>query len=156
MIADNQNNMPPAHIYTSPVLSSSSRSGEPYSQLFYKTDNQTANTEYDPRLMDATVRIMMSNFFAAYADEWLNDTSWHSSISSITRHRRFRDIVNMGTAAAIFILARMNQGDIHIHWFPALKDIANEDPVPADERGSVPLMTKRWIDWGKRKGYFSA
>jgi len=52
--------------------------------------------------------------------------------------------------AAKLILERMASGDVHIHWFPALKDITGIDPVPPHERGKLPAMTRAWIEWGKR------
>jgi hypothetical protein len=95
----------------------------------------------------------LRTLFEHWADQWLDDTQWNSSISSITRHPHFSRIVELGRPAAKFILERMARGDVHVHWFPALKDIAHGfDPVPAYERGHVPEMTRRWLAWGASEG----
>ena len=96
---------------------------------------------------------MMENVFDAYVDAWLAETQGYSSISSITRHPNFGAIVSMGLPAMEFILARMERGEVHVHWFPALKEISGgADPVPPNERGNLNQMAVRWIEWGRRLG----
>jgi hypothetical protein len=124
--------------------------------MFALSDNQSSINLYDRRLVDAAIEAEARAFFASYVDEWVRETEWHSSISAITHHRRFRDIVNIGAAAAKIILQRMNEGDIRIHWFPVLKEITAEDPVPIQERGRVALMSNRWIEWGRERGYIES
>jgi hypothetical protein len=92
--------------------------------------------------------------FNGYVSTWLKDTQWHSSIGSIVKHPLFSRIVNLRESGAKFILERMSAGDVHPHWFPALKDIAGQfDPVPPYDRGRVSEMTKHWLEWGKSKGF---
>ena len=105
------------------------------------------------RLTAAKRKKMAKIFFNRAADEWISDTAWHSSISTITRHPRFAEIVGQGPMAAKLILERMVAGDFHVHWFPALKDILQTDPVPEDKRGRTRDMAAIWIEWGKVNGY---
>jgi len=38
-------------------------------------------------------------------------------------------------------------------WFKALKVISGENPVKPEEFNNYKLVTKAWLDWGKKKGY---
>jgi hypothetical protein len=93
------------------------------------------------------------DLFEECVREWLADTQWQSSISSITRHPQFAAICDIGPPAVKFILRRMEKGDVHVHWFPVLKDISGQDPVPPEIRGNIPQMARAWTDWGKARGY---
>ena len=42
------------------------------------------------------------------------------------------------------------------HWFPALKSISGEDPVPPEDRGKVRRMTKAWLAWGEKQSLENA
>jgi hypothetical protein len=82
-------------------------------------------------------------------DAWIEQTSWHSSITSMTRHPLFAEIVSMGSDVTKYILERMQSGDIRLHWFPVLQDTVKIDPVPPYSRGNLPEMAAAWIDWGR-------
>jgi hypothetical protein len=100
----------------------------------------------------AALEAFERQLFDSLVSEWFDDTKWHSSISSIVKHPAFTKIVGLNRAGARFILERMAEGDVHVHWFPALKDITGADPVPDYERGRVSQMTRRWLEWGKAEG----
>lgn len=108
--------------------------------------------DYPPQVMAQVVSRMEQSFYDARAAEWLADTCWESSISRMTRHPRFRELVEMGEPALRRTLARMQNGDVQIQFFPLLKDIARQDPVPPEERGLVPAMAARWLEWGRQHG----
>jgi hypothetical protein len=114
--------------------------------------NSSYAIRYDHALMEAAIEAVDRLLFQEWADAWLEDTKWHSSISAMTRHPAFAQIVGLDRTAAKLILERMAGGDVRLHWFPALRDIAGTDPVPAYERGLVPDMTQRWLEWGKAEG----
>jgi len=95
----------------------------------------------------------LSKRFDQLSAKWLNDTEWVSSIGTLTKHPAFAEIVAMGEPALRLILRRMANGDIRIHWFPALKAIAKDDPVPVENRGRVRAMAAEWLQWGRNKGY---
>lgn len=92
-------------------------------------------------------------YFDQWASEWLADTKWQSSMSVITSHYRFNDIKALGRSSIRFVLQRMKNGDIELHWFPLLHDLTDrQDPVPYDGRGIVPEMADAWIKWGEDRG----
>lgn len=115
------------------------------------------NTEVDNKYIFALLRLdedRKRTVFNRYVNAWLRDTQWHSSIGSIVKHPFFSRIVNLKELGAKFILERMSAGDVHPHWFPALKDIAGQfDPVPPHDRGRVSEMTKHWLEWGRSRGF---
>lgn len=82
-------------------------------------------------------------------ETWLNDTQFMSSISDMKAHPSFDAIVNAGDLAVREILDRMMAGETHLQWFPVLKAITQTDPVPADRRGLVGLMSDAWLKWGR-------
>jgi hypothetical protein len=115
--------------------------------------NHASGISFHPGLIALSLDEMSRIFFDARASRWISDTAWHSSISAVTRHPDFAAIVDMGSPAAKFILERMVAGEVHVHWFPALKDITGEDPVPAHERGRVSQMARYWVQWGRAKNF---
>ena len=107
---------------------------------------------YDAPTVASALEDVSRTFFEERVRDWLSDTEHESSLSRIIGHPRFEEIVAMREPALRFILQRMLAGEVHIHWFPALKRIARYDPVPVEERGYVPQMARAWIDWGRNHG----
>ena len=57
----------------------------------------------------------------------------------------------MGETAVPLILERMQaQGG---HWFHALRNITNANPVQPADRGYIEAMQAAWLEWGERNGY---
>jgi hypothetical protein len=95
-------------------------------------------------------RLALKDIFDSRVRDWMDDTQWVSSISTITAHRQFAEIVNMGEIAIPFVLERLASGELNIHWFPLLKDLAHgTDPVPPEYRGRVRQMANEWLAWGR-------
>src|SRR5690348_13941393 len=93
----------------------------------------------------------LKQIFDARVREWMEDTRWHSSIGSITHHPQFQELVSMGQPIMPLVLQRLVSGDLHVHWFPLLKDLAKgADPVPAESRGHIADMAAQWVAWGRR------
>ncbi len=97
-------------------------------------------------------RLDAEKVFGEKVAKWLEETRWLSSLSKITSHPHFSEIVAMGEIALKLILLRMKAGEVHIHWFPVLKDIAGIDPVPSDQRGRTAEMARSWVAWGEASG----
>ena len=116
------------------------------------TKNCETPSRINPNLIAICLEEMNRAFFEARAARWIEETGWYSSISSITRHPQFSAIVSMGMPAAKFIVEKLATGDVHVHWFPVLKDISHDDPVPIQDRGNIRAMTRHWIKWGKEVG----
>lgn len=111
-----------------------------------------SGASYDLRIareaLDQTRRLI----FRQLVDEWFYDTQWLSSISAITCHDAFARLVALDKPVLKLILERLAQGEVRVHWFPVLKDVAGEDPVPPEKRGRVREMADEWLNWGRAKG----
>ena len=83
--------------------------------------------------------------------EWESETAHLSSVTEISIHPAYQQIIGMGTIALPFILDELKRNPGH--WFWALKAITGEDPVPPTERGKIKKMAESWLKWGKEQGY---
>ena len=89
--------------------------------------------------------------FTELADQWENETVFLSNLDSAAEHPAHKEIVSMGVPAVPLILQRMQtQGG---HWFHALRDITNANPVQPADRGNVTAMQEAWLEWGETNGY---
>lgn len=84
------------------------------------------------------------------AGKWKEDTAGFSSITKKTRHPSYAFIIMLGAPALTPLLQKL--GRELDHWFPALRRISGEDPVPLQHRGNMHEMREAWLDWGRRKG----
>ena len=89
--------------------------------------------------------------FQELADQWEDETVLLSSSDQANEHPAYQAIVSMGEPAVPLILERMqSQGG---HWFHALGEITNADPVKPSDRGNVVAMQEAWLQWGENNGY---
>lgn len=89
--------------------------------------------------------------FAALANRWHDETDFLSSPSSITNNYSYLKILTMGKRAIPMILEDLKErGGL---WYPALRILSEEDPVPIEARGNVEQMKKAWLQWGRDRGY---
>lgn len=89
--------------------------------------------------------------FNALKAEWEAETAQLSSITEISMHPAYQQIIGMGKVAIPFILGELKKKPGH--WFWALKSITGEDPVMAQQRGRIKQMAETWLHWGKEQGY---
>ena len=101
-----------------------------------------------PKVEQATPRLEQR--FGELVQQWQAATLFTSSTSEMVAHPAYQQIIAMGNAAVPLILAELRRDPDH--WFPALKVITGEDPVPACDRGNLERMTHAWLDWAKRRG----
>ena len=88
--------------------------------------------------------------FEKLADQWERETILLSNSSKAEEHPAYQEIIKMGQPAVPLILKRMqSQGG---HWFEALHQITDSDPVNPKDHGNIPVMQKSWLEWGKRNG----
>jgi len=66
----------------------------------------------------------------------------------------YQRIIGMGLAAVPLLLEELSREPDH--WFWALEAITEENPVPREAAGNVPLMAKAWVEWGKQHGFVAA
>ena len=89
--------------------------------------------------------------FQELADRWEKETVLLSDSDQAANHPAHQEIVNFGTPVVPLILERMRtQGG---HWFRALHDITDADPVKPTDRGNVLAMEEAWLNWGADNGY---
>jgi hypothetical protein len=65
-------------------------------------------------------------------------------------HPAYQEIIALGPPAIPLLLAELRMEARY--WFAALSAITGQDPVPAEDRGSVRKMTDAWLRWGKAHG----
>lgn len=88
--------------------------------------------------------------FAELARQWKARRSTTSTVKRMASHPAHRQIIEMGPAALPFILAEV--GHEPDHWFIALHEITQANPVPETSRGKIAEMATPWIAWGKEHG----
>jgi hypothetical protein len=89
--------------------------------------------------------------FITLKTRWESETAHLSSITEISMHPAYQQIIGMGPIAIPLILSEINTKPGH--WFWALKSITGEDPVLPSQRGRIKEMVKAWLQWGKEQGY---
>lgn len=90
--------------------------------------------------------------FLQLAAQWQKETSVMSSISMKSMHPSYQRIIGMGHNVVPLILRELKRKPGH--WFWALTAITGEDPISPDDAGDIEKMTKTWLEFGKRQGYF--
>jgi hypothetical protein len=87
--------------------------------------------------------------FRRLADEWSKDVASVSSLSAMTRHPKYREIVALGWRIVPLMLKDLQQN--HRFWFPALNEITGIQPFDNRDAGNSKRMIEAWIQWGKRR-----
>lgn len=87
--------------------------------------------------------------FHRLAAEWVREIGSVSSISRMTSHPKYREIIDMGWGVVQFLLADLQKGGF---WFTALFEITRVRPFDPSDAGNYPIMTEAWVKWGKWKG----
>lgn len=89
--------------------------------------------------------------FRRLAIRWKSETALSSKTQETFEHPYYQAIIEMGPAVVSFILRELQRRPGH--WFNALWVITGADPVPKEEAGDLEMMAKRWIEWGKARGF---
>lgn len=92
-----------------------------------------------------------SKLFKKLAEIWHKDTDHHSFSYLITSHEAYLKIIAMGVVAIPFILQDLQERGGN--WYVALRILSDQDPVPLESKGDVPLMKESWLRWGRDNGY---
>ncbi len=92
--------------------------------------------------------------FQQLAAQWKEQSRYLSNTAQMAMLKPYQQIIGMGEPVVPLILAELQREPDH--WFWALEAIAQEDPVPVEAAGKVPLMAQAWIEWGKKQGYLPA
>jgi hypothetical protein len=112
--------------------------------------NSTQVAAGDQPVLREVLELHIEKQFALLAEQWHNESGYDSSMIMRKRHPAYQELVSLGWAIVPMLLdALITTPDF---WFPILRDITGENPVPEEERGFYDLMTDRWRVWGQQKG----
>lgn len=89
--------------------------------------------------------------FLQLLSEWRKETAFQSSPRVITGHPAYQEIIGIGKPALPFIFEDMQENGGW--WYPALRAITGDNPVPRDARGNRKLNDEAWLRWGRDRGY---
>ena len=93
----------------------------------------------------------MEDQFVELVEEWQRGTGGLSSPKAIAGHPAYQQIIEMGASAVPMIFQELeaNGG----WWYPALRALTGENPVPEEAKGRPPLNREAWLEWGRSNGY---
>ena len=87
--------------------------------------------------------------FRRLAGEWSRDVGNVSSVSAMTSHPKYREIVKLGWDAVPLMLADLREK--RGFWFSALHEITKIRPFDPSDAGNSKRMSDAWLSWGKNK-----
>lgn len=93
--------------------------------------------------------IDVQRHFYALADEWTRAVGNSSSLTAMSRHPKYREIVDLGWPVVPYLLRDLQRG--RGFWFPALDEITGIRPFDLRDAGNSKRMIQAWIQWGKIK-----
>src|SRR5262249_22063405 len=89
--------------------------------------------------------------FRKLAAQWKSDSLFLSSTTAMAELPSYQQIIALGPPVVPLLLRELDREPDH--WLSALKVLAGANPVPAEQRGQVREMAKRWVEWGRQQGY---
>lgn len=121
----------------------------------YDVYNQTSEDDYleekaisyEDESIATNDLIIISMVFEILADKWSEDIAFTSNTTEIIKHPIYRAVTELGRDVIKPILKRMDS--THEHWFYALSEITNENPVKQEHHGFIDLIINDWIEWGE-------
>ena len=113
---------------------------------------QTTDGEWS-ELVQATTEIDTSlpidrAEFERLAEEWLEQRPRGVDVAQMIRHPAYQSIIDIGAEAVPWLLERLAQSPDH--WFYALNQITDAQPVQPEHQGNINAMAEEWIAWGKQ------
>ncbi len=73
-----------------------------------------------------------------------------SSMREVGQHPAYLQIIAMGVPALPFLLREVEERPDH--WFLALREITQENPVLPEHRGIISEMAQDWLKWARDRG----
>jgi hypothetical protein len=89
--------------------------------------------------------------FQALASEWKAQRGYTSSITKMSMHQAYQQIIGLGPRAIPLLLRELEREPDH--WFWALKVLTGINPVPPEVRDNIEKMAEHWVSWGRQQGY---
>lgn len=91
--------------------------------------------------------------FELLRERWHREYGASSSMTRIVTTPTYRWIIQQGPRFIPFIIKDLETSEEPDHWFEALRQITNADPVDPRDRGNHPKMAKAWIKWYRSQGH---
>ena len=85
--------------------------------------------------------------FGRLTQQWREETAGFSSPTRMTSNQAYLSIIALGQSVVPLILEELR--DHGGFWYPALKAITGENPVPTSAIGNPRLMKDAWLKWGQ-------
>ena len=96
-------------------------------------------------------QVELEERFQQLAGVWRRAVAPLSSVSEITRHPAYQEIIALGAEVVPLLLRELEQRPDD--WFAALHAITGAAPIPPEDRGKIDRMAAAWVRWGKEHGY---
>ena len=104
-----------------------------------------------PTVETDSVPIALHRQFTELVTSWRAETAGLSSPRAIAGHPAYQQIIDLGEPAIPLILQDMKENGGW--WYPALRTLTGENPVPESAKGNPPLNDEAWLQWGLDNGY---
>ena len=104
---------------------------------------QSATAESAPAASDLEQR------FLELAEQWQEETRFHSFLADKFAHPAYREIIAMGQPAVPWILRELRAG--RGHWIEALERITGEDATTESGCSSRQEAELAWLQWGAER-----
>jgi hypothetical protein len=85
--------------------------------------------------------------FNALAKDWRDETAHSSFLRDRVTHPAYLEIIGLGEKVIPLIIERLEKKENH--WFPALRAIARQNPIP--NGSTFPDAVKLWKKWLREK-----
>jgi hypothetical protein len=113
-------------------------------RMFYGRHRLSAKSERRMHSNDPQTR------FNVLADRWRDETAFLSALTKKITHPAYLEIIGLGPTALPMVLKRLETEPGY--WFVALRALAGQDPVSAEDRGSFRATRAAWLQWGRSRG----
>ncbi len=117
-----------------------------YMQVTKKKNQLLISIPVETKIDDT---LLMELKFQLLAEKWREESRFFSFTKDIVATESYQRIIQMGTPIIPFIIKELERNPKH--WFYALKQLTNENPVKAKSKGNIKLMANDWIEWGKNR-----
>ncbi len=101
-------------------------------------------TKFDP------VELVSQARFDSLATEWKLETAFMSSVSDMSMHWAYQQIIGMGLPAVPLMLRELETKPEH--WFWALHAITGHN-CHVVWKGNLDSMAAAWLKWGRENGF---
>jgi len=122
-------------------------------QTFYDFNlsnaKHTTQSNYKVWRTNSTSSVDSEDLFKKLVAEWRSDTGHLSVVSQRLGHPAYIQIMQMGASAIPLILEELERRPDH--WFYALTQLTQENPIPVNFNGTIADAIDLWISWGRSR-----